>query len=144
MYAVAMANTRELWEPLDNESPRQFEGFKAFRGLPPKDRNLINSWRIYAQNPCAPKVPPSFKRWHDEFAWEDRTRAYDVHVERVRQRGVEKAIEDEARAQQLDAEKVRGRMHELLSVGYDKALEWMEDCGSDSSFASQFELLLAR
>ena len=52
-----MAN-KELWEQLGNESPRQFEGLKAFRGLPPKDRNLINSWRVYSENDSAPKVPP--------------------------------------------------------------------------------------
>ena len=58
----------ELWQRLRNESGRQCEGFGAGRDLPPKDRNLINAWRLYSGNGSAPKVPPNFKRWHDRFA----------------------------------------------------------------------------
>ena len=56
---------------------------------------------------------PFFEGWAREYAWPERARAHDHHLELIRERGMEKVIEEEAAKQARQAERVRGRFNEL-------------------------------
>ena len=45
----------------------------------------------------------------------------------MRRDAYERAVEEEAARQALEVESARGRSNELLSLGYERAMEWLED-----------------
>lgn len=118
---------QELWHRLSNESARAYEAFKVYMCLPPAERSVVRAWREWTGNPDAKREPPFFYNWAREFAWSERARALDHHIELIRERGMEKAIEEEAEFQARQVEQVRFRYQELLSVAYERAMEWFED-----------------
>lgn len=119
--------TQELWDRLDYESERAYEGFKCYLYLGAGSRsNMLEVYRLYTDNPQARSVSTHFYDWADENAWEDRARAYDRHLEQLRRRGAEKAIEKEAEKGAREAERVRNRMNELMSLAAEKGIEWLQ------------------
>ena len=118
---------QELWHRLNNESGRAYEAFKVFMYLPPAERTVMAAWREWTENPEAARPSPFFEGWARVYAWSDRARAHDHHIELIRERGMEKAIEEEAEFQSRQVEQVRFRYQELLSVAYERAMEWFED-----------------
>jgi hypothetical protein len=77
--------------------------------------------------PEAARPSPFFEGWAREYAWSDRARAHDHHIELIRERGMEKAIEEEAEFQARQVEQVRFRYQEMLSVFYERAMSWLEE-----------------
>src|SRR5215213_10698427 len=61
------------------------------------------------------------------FAWRERVAAYDDHLARLRRDAHEQAISEEAARQAREVEKARGRSNELLTLGYVRAMEWLEE-----------------
>jgi hypothetical protein len=118
---------QELWHRLNNESGRAYEAFKVFLYMSPAERTVTAAWREWTENPEAARPSPFFEGWAREYAWSDRARAHDHHIELIRERGMEKAIEEEAEFQARQVEQVRFRYQELLSVAYERAMEWFED-----------------
>jgi hypothetical protein len=116
----------EVWDQLTNESGRAFEAFKVYMYLPPAERTVTAAWRLWSENPEAARPSPFFKEWAREYAWPERARAYDVHIEHIRRRGMEKAIEKETEWQARQVERVRNRYNELLARTYLEAIEYME------------------
>src|SRR5918992_4314844 len=117
MVAMDTEESREqLWHRLDNESGRAYEAFKVYMYLPPAERSVVRAWREWSGNPDAKREPPFFYNWVRDFAWSERARAHDHHLELIRERGMEKAIEEEATEQARQVERVRNRFHELLAV----------------------------
>jgi hypothetical protein len=45
----------------------------------------------------------------------------------VRREAYERAVEEEAARQAREVERARGRTNELMTLGYDRAVEWLED-----------------
>ena len=80
----------ELWDKLESESSRAFEAFKLFMYLPPAERSVAGAWREWTDNPEAGRPSPFFEGWAREYAWPERARAYDAHIERIRRRGMER------------------------------------------------------
>jgi hypothetical protein len=117
----------EVWDRLSNESGRAYEAFKVYMYISPAERSVVGAWREWTENPEAARPSPFFEGWAREYAWSDRARAHDHHIELIRERGMEKAIEQEAEFQARQVEQVRFRYQELLSVAYAKAMEWFED-----------------
>ena len=118
---------KELWHQLDNESDRAHEAFKVYMYLPPAERSVAGAWRRWTGNPEAARPSPFFEGWAREFAWPERARAHDHHLELIRERAMEEAIEEEAANQARQAERVRGRFYELMAITYERAIEYMED-----------------
>lgn len=116
---------RELWDRLDNESPADYEKFRAYLTLPPGERSLLAAYRLWSDNPNAKWTTDKFKSLHEPFAWEDRARARDAHLEKIRQKGEEAAIEQEAMRQARVAERNRGEISEALSVIHDNVMEFL-------------------
>jgi hypothetical protein len=116
---------QELWHKLNNESSRAYEAFKAYMYLPPAERTA--AWREWTENPEAARRSPFFEGWAREYAWSERARAHDHHIELIRERGMEKAIEEEAEFQARQVEQVRFRYNEMLSSLYERAMQWIED-----------------
>jgi hypothetical protein len=128
VYYPIMDNTRkELWDQLDGETERAFGAFQAYMSLPSRDRTVLRAYRQHVGNPGAVNVSDTWSRWSRQFAWSQRARARDAHLDRIRERSMEKAIEEEAERQAREAERMRGRFNELLGHGYLAATEWLEN-----------------
>src|SRR5215217_9122797 len=105
MVAMDKEESRqELWHRLDSESGRAFEAFKVYMYLPPAERTIVGAWRLWSDNPDAGREPPFFHNWARNFAWRERAVAWDHHIEVIRERGMEKAIEEEAAFQARQVE----------------------------------------
>jgi hypothetical protein len=127
MVAMDTEESREqLWHRLDNESGRAYEAFKVYMYLPPAERSVVRAWREWSGNPDAKREPPFFYNWARDFAWSERARAHDHHLEVIREAGMEEAIKEEATRQARQVEQVRGRYHELMAIAYERAIEHLE------------------
>jgi hypothetical protein len=118
---------RELWDRLENEPERAYRAFEAYRHLPSVERTLIEAYRQHVGNPDAAKPSDTWSRWSSEFAWRERAAAYDAHLDGIRERSIEKAIEAEAEKQAREAEETRYRYNELMTGAYVQAAEWLEN-----------------
>jgi hypothetical protein len=119
--------TRELWDRLENESERGFRAFEVFLSLPSGERTLLKAYRQHVGNPDAVKPSDTWSRWSSDFAWRERAAAYDDHLASLRRDAYEQAISEEAGRQAREVEKARGRMNELLTRGYEQAMEALEE-----------------
>jgi hypothetical protein len=125
---VAMDNkSPEIWDQLTHESARAFQAFKIYMYMNPAERSVARTWREWTDNPEAKRPSPFFEEWAREYAWSERARAHDAHIERIRRRAMEKAIAEEAEFQARQVEQMRFRYSELMSVLYARAIEWLED-----------------
>jgi hypothetical protein len=118
---------RELWHQLDNESDRAHAAFEYYMLLPPAERSVVRAWREWSGNPDAKREPPYFAGWAKDFAWSDRARARDHHLEVIRERGMEKAIEEEAAQQARQTERLRYRQMELVTRIYERAIASLDN-----------------
>ena len=118
---------RELWDQLSNESERAHRAFQTFLRLPSNNRTVIGAYRSHVGNPEAAKVSDTWAKWSRDFAWAERASAYDAYLEGLRREAYERAIQEEAAHQAREVEKTIGRMNELLTVAYDRAMECLED-----------------
>jgi len=128
MYDPAMdiEKKRELWDRLENEPERAYRAFEAYRHLPSAERTLIEAYRGHVGNPDAAKPSDTWSRWSSEFAWRERAAAYDAHIDRLREKSMEKVIQQEAEEQARQLEMMRGRFNELMTIAYCEAMEYME------------------
>src|SRR5215210_3010410 len=110
---------RELWDRLENEPERAYRAFECFLSLPSGERTLLAAYRHHVGNPSAAKVSDTWSGWSNSFAWRERASAYDDHLANVRREAYERAVEEEAERQAREAEKTRGRMNELMTLGYE-------------------------
>src|SRR5215211_2436537 len=118
---------RELWDRLENEPERAYRAFECFLSLPSGERTLLEAYRQHVGNPDAAKPSDTWSGWSSRFAWRERARAYDDHLARLRREAYERAIEEEAERQAREVEKARSRANELLTLSYEKAMEWLEN-----------------
>jgi hypothetical protein len=117
---------KELWDRLENEPERAYRAFESYRNLPSGERTLIAAYRHHVGNPDAAKPSDTWSRWSSEFAWRERATAYDAHIDRLREKSVENAIQREAEEQARQLERMRGRFNELMTVAYSEAIEYLE------------------
>jgi|SRR5829696_738072 len=118
---------RELWDRLENESERAHGAFECFLSLPGGERTLLGAYRQHVGNPEAAKPSDTWSGWSSQFAWRERAAAYDDHLASLRRDAYERAIGEEAERQAREVEKARGRANELLTLGYERAMEWLEN-----------------
>jgi len=119
---------RELWDRLENEPERAYRAFECFLNLPSGERTLLGAYRQHVGNPDAPKPSDdTWSGWCRDFAWRERAAAYDDHLASLRREAYEGVIEEEAERQARDMEKARGRYSELMTLGYERAAQWLED-----------------
>jgi len=126
MVAMDTKNSPEVWDRLTNESGRAYEAFKVYMYLPPAERTVTAAWRRWTENPEAARPSPFFEGWAREYAWPERARAHDAHLDRIRERSIEKAIEEEAEKQAREVERTRYRFNELMALSFEGAMEWFE------------------
>jgi hypothetical protein len=118
---------KELWDRLENEPERAYRAFECFLSLPSGERTLLAAYRQHVGNPDAVKPSDTWSRWSSRFAWRERAAVYDDHLASVRREAHARAISEEAARQAREVEKARGRMNELLTLGYVRAMEWLEE-----------------
>lgn len=117
---------RELWERLENEPERAYRAFESYRNLPSGERTLIEAYRQHVGNPQATKPSDTWTKWSHGFAWKERAAAYDAHIDRLREKSLEKVIQQEAEQQARQLERTRGRCNEMMTVAYERVVEYME------------------
>jgi hypothetical protein len=118
---------RELWDRLENESDTAHRAFECFLGLPSGERTPLEAYRRHVGNPDAAKPSDTWGRWSSDFAWRERAAAYDDHLASVRREAYERAVKEEAARQAREIEQARGRYNELMTLGYVRAAEWLEN-----------------
>src|SRR5215217_7612983 len=118
---------KELWDRLENEPERAYRAFECFLSLPSGERTLLEAYRQQVGNPDAVKPSDTWSGWCRDFAWRERAAAYDDHLATLRREAYERAVEEEATRQAREVEKARGRSNELLTLGYVRAMEWLEN-----------------
>ena len=126
---------RELWDRLENEPERAYRAFESFLNLPRGERTLLGAYRQHVGNPDTAKPSDTWSRWSSQFAWRERAAAYDDHLKNMRREAYERVIE-EAERQAREVEKIRGRYNELMTMAYDRAMEWLENA-QPSDFRAQ-------
>jgi hypothetical protein len=117
---------KELWDRLEPETDRAFEAFRTFLSLPSSDRTLVAAYRRFVGNPNASKLSDAWNEWARRYAWKERARAYDAHIDRIRRNAMEKAIEEEAAEQARQAERTRYHLNELLTNYHAKTMDFLE------------------
>jgi hypothetical protein len=118
---------RELWDRLENEPERAYRAFESFLALPGGKRTLLDAYRQHVGNPDAVKPSDTWSGWSNTFAWRERAAAYDNHLASLRRDAYERVIEEEAGRQAREVEKARYRCNELLTLGYERAIAFLED-----------------
>jgi hypothetical protein len=118
---------RELWDRLENDPERAYRAFESFLNLPSGERTLLEVYRRHMGNPDAAKPSDTWSGWSSAFAWRERAAAYDDHLASVRREAHERVIKEEAARQAREVEEARGRYNELMTLGYERAVEWLED-----------------
>jgi hypothetical protein len=118
---------RELWHRLSNEPERAHRAFQTFLSLPSDRRTIVEAYRSHVDNPEAPKPSDTWVRWSRDFAWVERANAYDGHLASLRRSAYEEAVAEEAARQAREVEKARGRSNELLTLGHERSMEFLEE-----------------
>jgi hypothetical protein len=118
---------KELWDRLENEPERAYRAFESFLRLPSSERTLLAAYGQHVGNPDAVKPSDTWSRWCSDFAWRERAAAYDDHLASLRREAYEGEIKEEAARQAREIERARGRYNELMTLGYERAMEWLED-----------------
>src|SRR5215210_2591345 len=96
---------RELWDRLENEPERAYRAFfESFLSLPSGERTILEAYRSYVGNPQAVKPSDTWSRWSSQFAWRERAAAYDAHIDRLREKSMERVIQQEAEEQARQVE----------------------------------------
>jgi hypothetical protein len=119
--------SRELWDRLENEPERAYRAFETYRNLPSRQRTLLQAYRHHVGNPAVTKPSDTFSGWSRRFAWRERAAAYDDRLESMRREAYERVIEEEAERQAREVERMRYHYNELMTVTYDRAMEWLEN-----------------
>ncbi len=104
--------------PLEPSSPIGY--------LPNAGRTLIEAYRQHVGNPDAAKPSDTWSRWSSEFAWRERAAAYDAHIDRLREKSMEKAVQREAEERARQVERISGRFNELMTIAYEKVIDYLE------------------
>ena len=115
---------KQLWEQLDNEPANAFAAFGCFDSLDPKERSLLAAYRIGVRAD-ARKISDTWAGWSRQFAWQERALAHDRHLDGVRRKGVEEAIEEEAKRHARLVERTRYETLEELSAFHDGVMEYL-------------------
>jgi len=118
---------RELWDRLENEPERAYRAFESFLALPSGERTLLEAYRGHVGNPEAAKPSDTWAKWSSAYAWRERAAAYDDHLASLRREAHERVIEEEAERQAREVERTRGRLNELMTMAYHRAMECLED-----------------
>src|SRR5215217_147408 len=116
----------EVWDRLENEPDRAYRAFESYRKLPSGERTLIEAYRQHVGNPEAAKPSDTWSRWSSEFAWRERASAYDAYIDRLREKSMEKVIQQQAEEQARQVERMRGRFNELMTIAYSEAMDYLE------------------
>ena len=118
---------RELWDRLENEPERPYRAFECFLSLPSDHRTIVEAYRVYVGNSGAVKPSDTWTKWSRDYAWRERAAAYDGHLASLRREAHEQVLKDQAEREAREFEKIRDRMHEILTVAYMQAMECLED-----------------
>lgn len=115
-------NTPTPWECQENETPKQYEAFCAYRDMKdPLDPTSTRSIRQVSEQ--LGKSEGLLERWSSENAWVERVTAWDNHNERIAREAAEKEMVEEIRKMRKRQARDGMRMQEIAM----RALEQMDD-----------------
>jgi hypothetical protein len=85
-----MSVTAAAWEQREDEPPKAFAAFRAFRDAGP-NRSVLDVYRQAKGKPEASQAPGTWNRWVGRFEWQPRARAFDERMESIRLVAIEDA-----------------------------------------------------
>lgn len=114
----------EIWERLENETPRAFECFSVYRDLR-EGRTVRAAYRIVTGNdPASGQVPGFWNDWVKKYNWQNRVKEYDLYLDRIRLEEQFK-IAQEDHAKKL--EKFRAAHEQVGVLGFSVALRTLQE-----------------
>jgi hypothetical protein len=130
-YTYYSEEDRNPWDRIPGEPSNAFYAFECYLDMPYWARKDLHAYRTYVGNPDASHVSAAWLSYKEEFFWEERVRAYDFYVQKVRR---EQTIQAQVQAgYELGDEQARmeQRMFHVNELCYEKAREKLEE--EDSS-----------
>lgn len=79
-----------LWDQRANESGQAFKAFSSYRDLGP-ERTYAAAYRTSTKKPKA-ELSGRWNLWSRRYQWETRAKAYDSHLEFIKQQARERAL----------------------------------------------------
>lgn len=83
--------TLNPWDRLAEEPSRAFAAFCIYRDMPPEERTILGTYRIWMDDESLEAYSGQFQRWAADYDWADRALAFDRHVDRK----IQEEIRDE-------------------------------------------------
>ena len=81
------------WDQREGETARAFEAFRTFRDLDPGARTIRAACEAKHGAKATPSRVKTWQQWHKRNDWSERARAYDAHLDALRQDNAGDAIE---------------------------------------------------
>lgn len=107
--AKAQAEPLEPWDRQAGEGAAAFAAFTTYRDLAPDERSIRKVGRIRA------KAGSQVSEWSSRWRWVERSKAWDVHQDRIRQRELE--------AEQIEAARRHARTVARSITATDRIVE---------------------
>ncbi len=79
------------WERQEDESPKSWEAFRAYRDMGPGRRSLRKLPELIGR---VPNYKPVLDRWSVKYKWQDRVRAWDDYQDKVGRDAALKELEE--------------------------------------------------
>lgn len=109
------------WERQPGEGSPAYRAFCAYRDLAPEPltgaRSLAaayNTLRPPEKRLARDWAPKEWKGWAEKWQWKERVAQWDQHLDRIRQKGVEKVVQQQGERWAQASEKIREK---ALKVG---------------------------
>lgn len=91
---MVLADDRELWEQQPHEGARSYRRFLVYCGLGAAERSIEKAWLKITDD--GTKVTyPSFQQYANHCRWTTRAKAWDKHMDAVKQKALEEAFAKE-------------------------------------------------
>lgn len=68
---------KKPWEQQPGENLRAYAAFQVYLNMPPENRSLLGSFRLFKGKAGARTVPGLYSRWSDKWSWEVRAAFWD-------------------------------------------------------------------
>src|SRR4051812_48001738 len=87
---------RQPWDQHPEESNAAYSAFLAYRDMG-RNRTVVDAYRQTKCKPDASQAGGEWNAWSRDQRWQERARAWDDHMDDVRQAELEAAERDRAR-----------------------------------------------
>lgn len=114
------------WHRLNGEPSHAYGAFLLYRDLAPMNRTIIAAWRTQPGHERDRDHSTNWTRLRDRYEWEERTEAYDRHLEGVEDTAREAVTASEAEKWALRRMEQREKEHRVKNRIYNRLDEMLD------------------